>query len=152
MTISPELLYAILAMDSYNSGYEGGLADNGTADLDGLGDAEGIKIGTATVGQASSSDPDSVQRVDPRDLDAAFGCAREPAGLVLPWRAAGQVYEAWLLDVIAPDAKATGQVIANFRQVVKEGDLRIHPLVAGLVDLEMRGKMMDARNAADQAT
>jgi cytolysin-activating lysine-acyltransferase len=48
----------------------------------------------------------------------------------------------WLLDVIAPDRKATGQVIANFRQVVKEGDLRIHPLVAGLVDAEMRGKMM----------
>jgi hypothetical protein len=59
MTISTELFYAILAMDSYNRGYEGGLADNGTADLDGLGDAEGTKIGTATVGQASSSDPDS---------------------------------------------------------------------------------------------
>jgi cytolysin-activating lysine-acyltransferase len=44
--------------------------------------------------------------------------------------------------VIAPDAKATGQVIANFRQVVKEGDLRIHPQVAGLVDDEMQGKMM----------
>jgi hypothetical protein len=27
-------------------------------------------------------------------------------------------------------------------QVVKEGDLRIHPQVAGLVDAEMRGKMM----------
>ena len=48
----------------------------------------------------------------------------------------------WLLDVIAPDRKATGQVIANFRQVVKEGDLRIHPQVAGLVDDEMREKMM----------
>lgn len=50
----------------------------------------------------------------------------------------------WLLDVIAPDRKAMGQVIANFRQVVKEGDLRIHPIVAGLVDEEMRGKMMGA--------
>ena len=48
----------------------------------------------------------------------------------------------WLLDVIAPDRKATGQVIANFRQVVKAGDLRIHPQLAGLVDEEMRGKMM----------
>jgi cytolysin-activating lysine-acyltransferase len=44
--------------------------------------------------------------------------------------------------VIAPDRKATSQVIANFRQVVKAGDLRIHPQVAGLVDAEMRGKMM----------
>ena len=51
----------------------------------------------------------------------------------------------WLLDVIAPDRKATGQVIANFRQVVKEGDLRIHPQVAGLVDAEMRGKIMGAQ-------
>jgi len=53
----------------------------------------------------------------------------------------------WLLDVIAPDRKATGQVIANFRQVVKEGDLRIHPIVAGLVDEDMRGKMTgDTKN------
>ena len=37
---------------------------------------------------------------------------------------------------------ATGPVIANFRQVVTEGDLRIHPLVAKLVDDEMRGKTM----------
>ncbi len=53
----------------------------------------------------------------------------------------------WLLDVIAPDRKSTGQVIANFRQVVKEGDLRIHPQVAGLVEGDMRGKMMgDTKN------
>lgn len=50
-----------------------------------------------------------------------------------------------VLDVIVPDAKATGQVIANFAQVVKEGDLRIHPMVAGLVDDEMRGQMMTAK-------
>jgi cytolysin-activating lysine-acyltransferase len=54
----------------------------------------------------------------------------------------------WLLDVIAPDRKATGQVIANFRQVVNEGDLRIHPQVVGLVDHEMRGKMMGAQGGA----
>jgi cytolysin-activating lysine-acyltransferase len=47
----------------------------------------------------------------------------------------------WLLDVIAPDRKATGQVIANFRQVVREGDLRIHPQVAGLVEPEMMERM-----------
>ena len=48
----------------------------------------------------------------------------------------------WLLDVIAQDRKATGQVIANFRQVTREGDLRIYPIVAGLVDGDRRGKMM----------
>ena len=48
----------------------------------------------------------------------------------------------WLLHVIAQDRKSTSKVIAYFRQVVKEGDLRIHPIVAGLVDGDMRGKMM----------
>ena len=54
----------------------------------------------------------------------------------------------WLLDVIAPDRKAPGQMIANFRQVVKEGDLRIHPQVAELVDEDMRGKMMNTGKGA----
>ncbi len=40
----------------------------------------------------------------------------------------------WLLDVIAPDRKATATVIANFRQLVKAGGLKLHPMVAKLVD------------------
>ncbi len=47
----------------------------------------------------------------------------------------------WLLDVIAPDAKATARVIANFRQVVKEGSLKLHPLIARLVEPETLKKM-----------
>jgi hemolysin-activating ACP:hemolysin acyltransferase len=47
----------------------------------------------------------------------------------------------WLLDVIAPDAKGTASVIANFRQVVKEGSLRLHPIVSRLVDPETLRKM-----------
>jgi len=47
----------------------------------------------------------------------------------------------WLLDVIAPDRQATARVIANFKQVVKEGDLRLHPLIARLVDEETLRKM-----------
>ena len=47
----------------------------------------------------------------------------------------------WLLDVIAPDPKATARVIANFKQVVKEGSLRLHPLVARLVDEDTLRKM-----------
>ncbi len=42
----------------------------------------------------------------------------------------------WLIDVIAPDAKSAASVIANFRQVVKEGSLRLHPIIARLVDAE----------------
>lgn len=47
----------------------------------------------------------------------------------------------WLLDVIAPSPKATTSVIANFRQVVKEGELRLHPLITKLVDRETLAKM-----------
>lgn len=47
----------------------------------------------------------------------------------------------WLIDVIAPDKKATAAVIANFKQVVKEGSLRLHPMVTRLVDAETLQKM-----------
>ena len=47
----------------------------------------------------------------------------------------------WLLDVIAPDAKMTANVIANFKQVVKEGSLRLHPIITRLVDEETLRKM-----------
>lgn len=47
----------------------------------------------------------------------------------------------WLLDVIAPDQRAAASVIANFRQVVKQGSLRLHPLITRLVDEEALQKM-----------
>ncbi len=47
----------------------------------------------------------------------------------------------WLLDVIAPDQRTTANVIANFKQVVKEGSLRLHPIVTRLVDAETLQKM-----------
>lgn len=53
----------------------------------------------------------------------------------------------WLLDVLATDAKTTGAVIANFKQVVKEGDLRLHPIITRLVDKDMLDKMI--RRPAD---
>jgi len=55
----------------------------------------------------------------------------------------------WLLDVIAPDSKAIAAVIANFRQVVKEGALRLHPIVARMVDEETLKKMGAAKLQAD---
>ncbi|WP_413876018.1 hypothetical protein [Albidovulum sp.] len=53
-----------------------------------------------------------------------------------------------LLDVIAPDRKTAGRVIANFRQVVKEGELRMHPQIGGLVEREMLEKMGAGRETA----
>ena len=47
----------------------------------------------------------------------------------------------WLLDVVAPDKQTTTNVIANFKQVVKEGSLRLHPIVTRLVDAETLSKM-----------
>lgn len=47
----------------------------------------------------------------------------------------------WLLDVIAVDQKTTGQVIANFRQVAKEGELRLHPIITRLVDSDTLARM-----------
>lgn len=47
----------------------------------------------------------------------------------------------WLLDVIAPDQRMTANVIANFKQVVKSGGLRLHPLITRLVDEETLKKM-----------
>lgn len=47
----------------------------------------------------------------------------------------------WLIDVIAPTQKATANVIANFKQVVKDGSLRLHPLITRLVDKETLEKM-----------
>ena len=51
----------------------------------------------------------------------------------------------WLLDVIAPDQKATARVIANFKQVVKDGELRLHPMVARLVDAETLKKFASSK-------
>lgn len=57
----------------------------------------------------------------------------------------------WLLDVIAPDSRSTASVIANFKQVVKEGSLRLHPIVSRLVDEETLKKMGAERMAAPAA-
>ncbi|MCX7565701.1 toxin-activating lysine-acyltransferase [Sulfitobacter sp. F26169L] len=51
----------------------------------------------------------------------------------------------WLFDVIALDQKTTGQVIANFRQVVKDGELRLHPIITKLVDEDTLAKMQQSQ-------
>ncbi|MGO6752743.1 toxin-activating lysine-acyltransferase [Rhizobium ruizarguesonis] len=47
----------------------------------------------------------------------------------------------WLLDVIAPTRELATMVLANFHQVAKRGDIKIHPMVAHLVDREVLGKL-----------
>ncbi|MEM7778445.1 MAG: toxin-activating lysine-acyltransferase [Pseudomonadota bacterium] len=47
----------------------------------------------------------------------------------------------WLFDVIAPTKRMTTSVIANLRQVIKQGDLRIHPIVTRLADADALKQM-----------
>lgn len=75
---------------------------------------------------------------------------------VFPIRLKGEEWDSgdnnWLLDVIAPDQKTTATVIANFRQLVKEGGLKLHPLVTRLVDAETLQKMGATRGGAAAAS
>lgn len=57
----------------------------------------------------------------------------------------------WLIDVIAPDQRTTANVIANFKQVVKEGGLRLHPIITRLVDEETLKKMGAEKIGAQEA-
>lgn len=50
--------------------------------------------------------------------------------------------------LIAPGSAATASVTENFRQVAKQGDLRMHPIVGRLVDKETPEKMGATRGAA----
>lgn len=47
----------------------------------------------------------------------------------------------WLLDMIAPSQKLATSVLANFRQVAKADQIRMHPLVTRMVDPEILKKM-----------
>ena len=47
----------------------------------------------------------------------------------------------WLLDVIAPNAKMTTSVLTSFGKVVKGGNLRLHPIIAKLIDEETLKKL-----------
>ena len=50
----------------------------------------------------------------------------------------------WLLDVIAGDRKAATSVLANFRQVAGERAIKVHPIVARLIDPAVLEKMRGA--------
>ncbi|MEZ5839978.1 MAG: toxin-activating lysine-acyltransferase [Hyphomicrobiales bacterium] len=47
----------------------------------------------------------------------------------------------WLFDVVAPNSKMAASVLVNFGRVVKGGDLRLHPMIARLVDEETLQKL-----------
>ena len=57
----------------------------------------------------------------------------------------------WLLDVVAATKKQATAVLANIRQVVKEGNLFVHPIVRSLVDPELLKNATGATNKAEPA-
>lgn len=61
----------------------------------------------------------------------------------------------WLFDIVAPTKEATVAVLANFRQVAGEGQLKMHPLIGRLLPketLEQLGasKLGDAKPADNE--
>ena len=42
----------------------------------------------------------------------------------------------WLLDILAPDPRSAATVISNFRQLVPDGRMKIHPGILRLLDAE----------------
>jgi len=57
----------------------------------------------------------------------------------------------WLLDVIAVDQKTVGQVIINFRQIVKEGELRLHSIIARLIDADTLARIQQTQASGPAA-
>ena len=54
----------------------------------------------------------------------------------------------WLLDVIAPDRAAATKVIANLKQIIKGGDLRLHPIIETLAEPDMMARVRARRGDA----
>lgn len=64
------------------------------------------------------------------------------------WNSGDQV---WLLDVIAPSQKLATAVLASFRQVAKQDQIRIHPLISKLVDQAVLDKLRGAPGTSLEA-
>jgi cytolysin-activating lysine-acyltransferase len=50
----------------------------------------------------------------------------------------------WLLDVIAPTRDLATLVLTHFHQVAKQDNIKIHPMVAHLVDPDVLAKLSKA--------
>jgi hypothetical protein len=98
MTVSDkDLFLAILAMDSYNRGYNAGIEDGDVSDRNGLGDSVGTQIGTATITLASDSRP-----ISPEVAAGFYAVAYQTQyGTVISYRGTDN------LAVFGPDAAAS---------------------------------------------
>jgi hypothetical protein len=99
--------------------------------------------GLAPANTSSGLRPPSPQRVEKGRFHTGF-----PFSTTKDWTS-GDIN--WLLDVIAPSAKLTSSVLANFGKVVKGGNLRLHPLIARLVDEDTLKKLGAEKMGAEKA-
>ncbi|WP_206243593.1 toxin-activating lysine-acyltransferase [Novosphingobium terrae] len=53
----------------------------------------------------------------------------------------------WLLDVIASDSKAATSVLLNFRKLVGEKTIKIHPMISGLIDQDVLVRLRESSGA-----
>lgn len=56
----------------------------------------------------------------------------------------------WLFDVVAPTQEATISVLTNFRQVAKDGTLKMHPLIGRLLPPEALEKLGASKLSENQ--
>ena len=74
----------------------------------------------------------------PRSMIAGASCLAQNWPRAYPIRLKPEDWTggetAWLLDVIAPSQRVATAVLKNFRQVVRDRPVRVHPVVAQLVD------------------
>ena len=50
----------------------------------------------------------------------------------------------WLIDIISPNQRLSTAVLSNFKQVVKTGQVKVHPIISTLVDGETLKKMQQS--------
>jgi cytolysin-activating lysine-acyltransferase len=56
----------------------------------------------------------------------------------------------WRPSSMCIRTRSSASVIGNFKQVVKDGELRMHPLIGRLVDKDVLEKLGASRNEAKE--
>ncbi|AHG49006.1 hypothetical protein RLEG12_08685 (plasmid) [Rhizobium leguminosarum bv. trifolii CB782] len=99
----------------------------------------GVEPPAIAIWAAVSAEVDA--RISEQARAGAFPVRLKPED----WKSGDTV---WLLDVIAPTRELATMVLTNFHRVAKRGDIKIHPMVAHLVDQDVLGKLTAGATSA----
>lgn len=89
---------------------------------------------TPAIAVWASVSPEVDARISEQTKAGAFPTRLKPED----WKSGDIV---WLLDVIAPTRELATLVLTHFHQVAKQDNIKIHPMVAHLVDPEVLAKL-----------